>query len=65
MGNGKIKYVLMKKVIVHATTAKITATKRYMHLWHACLLMANVPVEILATVENGPIGFWIMEQRAT
>ena len=31
--NGKIKYVLMKKVIVHTTTEKITVTKRYMHLW--------------------------------
>ena len=24
----------MKKVIVHATTAKITMTIRYTHLWH-------------------------------
>ena len=28
---------LMKKLIVHTTTAKITATKIYMHLWHTCL----------------------------
>ena len=32
MRNVEIKYVLMKKVIVHATTARITVTKRYMHI---------------------------------
>ena len=35
------KYVLMKKLIVHATTAKIIVTARYMHLWHECLAMTN------------------------
>ena len=30
--NGEIKYIRMKKVIVHATTAKITMNIRYMHL---------------------------------
>ena len=39
--NGKSKYVLMKKLIVHATTAKITMTIRYTYLWHACLVMTN------------------------
>ena len=43
---------LMKKVIVHATTAKITVTKGYMHLWHACMVMTNVLVEMLVTVCN-------------
>ena len=32
--NSESKYVSMKKVIVHATTAKITVTKIFMHLWH-------------------------------
>ena len=36
---GESKYVLMKKVIVHATTAKITTTRRYMNLWRKCLAM--------------------------
>ena len=52
MINGKRKYVLMKKVIRNSTGAKITATKRYMHIWHICLVMANVLVEILVTVYN-------------
>ena len=49
--------LLMKKVIVHATKAKITMTKRFMHIWHACLVMTNVLVGILVTVSNLPIGF--------
>ena len=43
---------LMKKVIVHATTAKITVTKRYMHLWHLCMAMTNVLVIVFVTVHN-------------
>ena len=50
MRNGKSKYFLMIKLIVHVTTAKITVTKRYMHLWHACMEMTNILVEILVTV---------------
>ena len=50
--NGESKYVLMEKVTVHATTAKKTVTKRYMHLWHKCLAMTNVLMNILATVRN-------------
>ena len=64
MRNSETKYVLMKKLIVHAATAKIKATKIYMHLWHVCLVMMNVLVEILGTVRNLPIGFWIIDQRA-
>ena len=45
-------YVLMKSLIVYETTANITVTKRYVHLWHTCLVMKNVPVEILVTVHN-------------
>ena len=40
----EIKYVLMKKVIVHAKTAKIMMTIIYTHLWHACLVMTNTKV---------------------
>ena len=43
---------LIKKLIVHVTTAKIKVTKIYMHLWHACIVMTNVLVEILVTVHN-------------
>ena len=50
--NGESKYVLMKKVIMNATMAKITVTKRYMHLWHVCLAMINVQVNIMVTVRN-------------
>ena len=50
--NGKSKNVLMKKVIVHATMARITVTKRYMHLRQACLVMTNILVENLVTVHN-------------
>ena len=50
--NGEGKYVLMKKVIVHATRAKITTTIRYTHLWHECLAMKNVQVKIMVTVRN-------------
>ena len=52
MRNGKGKYVLMKKVIAHATTAKITMTIGYTHLWHECLAMTNAKVKIMVTVRN-------------
>ena len=41
-----------KKVIVHATMAKITTTIRYMHIWHECLAMTNVQVKSMVTVHN-------------
>ena len=62
MRNGKSKYVLMINVIIHATTARITVTKGYMHLWHVCQIMTNDPVGIFVTVHNLPIGFFIMEK---
>ena len=65
MRNGKSKYVLMKQLIMHETTAKITVTKRYMHIWHACLVMTNVLVNILVTVHNRQNIFRILEQRVT
>ena len=52
MKNGGKNYLLMKKVIVHATTTKITVTKIYMHLWHVCMEMTNFLVEILVDVHN-------------
>ena len=44
--------IFNEKVIVHATTEIITATKIYMHIWHACLVMTDVLVEILVSVHN-------------
>ena len=41
ISNVQSKYVIMKRVIVHATTAKIIVTARYMHLWHEYLAMTN------------------------
>ena len=63
--NGEGKYVLMIKVIVHVTMAKIMMTIRYTHLWHVCLAMTNVQVKIMVIVCNWPIEFYIRGQRAT
>ena len=52
MRNGEGKYGLMIKVIVNATTEKITVTKRYMHLWKECLAMTNAQVQIMVTFCN-------------
>ena len=52
MRNGERKYVLMKKVIVHATTAKIKMTIRYRNLWHKCLAMTSAKVKSMVTVRN-------------
>ena len=41
MKNGKSTYVLMEKVIMHATTAKMIVTARHMHIWHKYLAMTN------------------------
>ena len=54
--NGENKSVLVKELIVHhksnPTTVIITTTKRYMHLWHLCLIMTKVLVDISVTVCN-------------
>ena len=50
--NDVSQYVLMKKVIVHATTAKMTMTIRYTHLWQECIVMTNEKVESMATARN-------------
>ena len=52
MRNGEGKYVLMRKVIVHVTTAKMTTTIRYTHIWNEYLVMTNAKVEIMVTVRN-------------
>ena len=52
MRNGEGKYVLMKKVIVHAAMTKITMTIRYTHLCHECLAMTNTKVKNMVTVSN-------------
>ena len=57
----KSNYVSLKDVIVNlrknTKTAKITMNKRYVHIWHVCLIMANAIVGISVTVHNWPIGF--------
>ena len=54
--NNESKYVSMKGMIVHRKNNPIMVTmiiiKRYMHLWHECLVMTKVLVEILVTVLN-------------
>ena len=59
--NDESKYFSVKGVIVHhknnMRTVIMITTKRYMHLWHECLVMMKVLVEILAKVWNIPIGF--------
>ena len=52
MRNGEGKYFSMKKLIVHATTAKITAIIRYTHLLHERLAMTNAKVKSMAIVRN-------------
>ena len=36
----------------HATTAMMTTTLRYTHLWHKCLVMTNAKVKTMAIVGN-------------
>ena len=43
---------LRKKVIVRATTAMMTMTLKYTHLWHECLVMTNAKIKIMAIVRN-------------
>ena len=56
---------LLKNVIMHATTAKMIVTARYMFLWLECLAMTNAKLKSMVTVINLPIGFFIRDQRAT
>ena len=62
MRNDESKSVSMKGVMVRCKNNPRTATmitfKIYMHLWHKCLLMTKVLVEILMKVRNWPIWFF-------
>ena len=42
----------MKKVIIHATTAKMIVTARYMHIWHECLAMTNGKIMVRLKTET-------------
>ena len=50
--NVQSKYVLMKKLIVHATTEKIIVTARYMHIWNECLAITNVKIMVRLKTET-------------
>ena len=54
--NNESKSVSVKGVIVHpkknSETVITTMTKRYMHLWHKCLVMTKFLVDIPMTVRN-------------
>ena len=41
-----------KKVIVRKTTAMMTMTLNYTHLWHKYLLKTNTKIKIMAIVRN-------------
>ena len=44
-------------------TVIMIMTKSYMDLWHKCLLITKFLLEILVTVRNWLIGFYIEEQH--
>ena len=44
-------------------TVTMIMIKIYMNLLHVCLVMTKVLVDILMTVRNRQIGFYIQEQR--
>ena len=50
--NVQSKNGLMKKVIVHATMAKIRVTEIFMHLWHECLAMTNGKIMVRLKTET-------------
>ena len=52
MRNIKSNYVLIKKVIVHVTTAKIIVTARHMHLWQEYLAMTNGKIMVIMKTET-------------
>ena len=41
-----------EKLIVHATTAMMTMTLKYTHLWHECIMMTYATTKIMAIVRN-------------
>ena len=42
----------IEKVTVHATSAKIIVTARYMHLWHKCLATTNGNIMVRLKTET-------------
>ena len=52
----------MKILIVHTTTAKITVIKRYIHIWHVCLIMTNFLVGIFG--DSTQLTNWILDSGA-
>ena len=43
---------LMKEVIMHATTAKMIVTARYMHIWNECLATTNGKFMVILKTET-------------
>ena len=60
--NVKRKHVLMKKVIMHVTMAKIIVTARYMHLWHKYLAMKNGKIMERLNTETENLCTWLLDQ---
>ena len=50
--NVQSKYVLLEKVIMHATKAKIIVTARYMHISHECIAMMNGKIMVRLKTET-------------
>ena len=48
---------------MHVTTAKITMTIRYTHLWHACLMMTNE--KSVKYGDSSQLTNWILDSGAT
>ena len=59
--NGEIPNISIKGVIVNPKNnprmVMIITINGYIHLWHVCLLMMKVIVDIFVTVCNRPIGY--------
>ena len=45
-------YVLLKKLIMHETSAKMIVTARYMHIWLECLAMMNGKIMVRLNTET-------------
>ena len=43
---------LRKKIIVRVTTAMMTMTLKYTHLWHECLMTTNAKIKTMVIVHN-------------
>ena len=63
MKNSEINLVLMKILIMHATTKKITVTKRYMHLLHVSSGNDQCPSKHFG--DSSKLTNWILDSGAT